>query len=181
MATKVLRLSNIGKLSNVVEKVCYIKDVKANNTAGGTATAGSYQTRTLNTLEGDTSFVSLASNQFTLQPGTYHIEAEAPANSVASNSIGMHKIRLRDITNSTTTIVGQNAMTQATGSTTVDIADAALLKGVFTIATATTFEIQHRVLTTQSGQGFGRAANFGDSEVYTQVKITKIETIDEAY
>ena len=37
-----------------VERVAYIKDVKAHNTPGGTATLGSYETRDLNTVEGDT-------------------------------------------------------------------------------------------------------------------------------
>src|SRR5690606_21247003 len=55
-------------------RVAYLKDVKPSGTAGGTFTSGSWQTRDLNTIEGDSSFVSLASNQFTLQPGTYHIE-----------------------------------------------------------------------------------------------------------
>ena len=59
-------------------RIAYLKDVKAANTAGGTFTSGAFQTRTLNTVEGDASIVSLAANQFTLQAGTYHIEGVAP-------------------------------------------------------------------------------------------------------
>jgi hypothetical protein len=152
--------------------IVYIKDVKANNTAGGTATAGSYQTRTLNTLEGDTSFVSLASNQFTLQPGTYHIEATAPAYQVQS-----HKAKLRNITNSTDVIIGKSSVSwnndNINASSTLAVTDSQIV-GTFTISASTTFEIQHRVSFTFTTFGFGAASNFGDSEVYTQVKIVKV-------
>jgi len=47
-------------------------------------------------------------------------------------------------------------------------------KGVLNISVAKVFEIQHRCSRTQSTTGFGLASNFGVSEVYTQLKITKV-------
>ena len=146
-------------------KVAYLKDVKPNNTPGGTFTSGAWQTRDLNTLTGDQSFISVSSNQFTLQPGTYHIESEAPA-----FAVDRHKSKLRNITDATDTIIGESA--QATGGTSGY--STSLTEGTFSIASAKTFEIQHRCLTTLATNGFGLLANFGVDEVYTQVKITKV-------
>ena len=66
----------------VLIDVPYIKlsDVKSAGTAGGTFTSGSWQTRTLNTEDSDTGGnCSLSSNQFTLDAGTYEINARASA------------------------------------------------------------------------------------------------------
>lgn len=149
-------------------RIAYVKDVKAANTAGGGFTSGAWQTRDLNTLEGDTSFISNASNQFTLtQAGTYHIEAYAPA-----YDVDLHKIKLRNISDSTDDIIGSSeyaGISSADTSQTVSI-----LKGVITIASSKTFEIQHRSSTTRATDGFGLASNFGVSEVYTVVKVTRV-------
>jgi hypothetical protein len=64
---------------------CYIKDEKSSGTASGTFTSGAWQTRTLNTVSGDTAMVSLSSNQFTLGVGTYQIIAKAPAFDVSQS------------------------------------------------------------------------------------------------
>lgn len=146
-------------------RVAYIKDVKAANTNGGTATSGSFQTRTLNTLEGDSSFVSLASNQFTLQPGTYHITAYVPG-----FAVGRSVAKLRNTTDSTDPIIGKVMQTSTSDSIVVD----SVVAGVFSISSAKTFEIQHRVETTNADDGHGIAANLGVSEVYTVVKLEKV-------
>lgn len=153
-------------------RVAYIKDEKASGTNGGTATSGAYQTRTLNTLSGDTSFVSLSSNQFTLQPGTYKIKSTAPAQSAGGSEVQFHKIKLRNITDSTDTIIGSTAYNETVSG--VGISTMSTLSGVFSISSAKTFEIQHRVAVTHATIGFGQAASFGDNEVYTQVEIEKV-------
>lgn len=142
----------------------YLKDVKSSGTAGGTFTSGSYQTRTLNTQEGDTGFCSLSSNQFTLQPGTYEIEVTTPAHRVGDN-----KVKLANITDSID-VLGINLQSNATTPTSV----ASFLKTRVVITSAKVFEIQHRCATTEATDGFGRACSFGDNEVYTIVKIDKI-------
>jgi hypothetical protein len=158
-----IKLETSGRVYST--RVAYVKDVKASGTDGGTATSGSYQTRTLNTLEGDSSFVSLSSNQFTLQPGTYQIEASAPTRQVQDN-----RIKLRNITDSSDTIIGQNSRVASSVQDGVN----ASLTGTFAITSAKVFEIQHRVSSTTATIGYGGACSFGDSEIYTTVKIEKI-------
>jgi hypothetical protein len=152
-------------------RIATIKDVKAQNTAAGTSvTGGVFTTRVLNTLEDPTGLgVSISSNQITLQPGSYYIEAKAPG-----NYANTHRIRLRNITDSVTTILGMNNVCQNnTGSLDGSIAE---LEGHFTLSSVKTFEIQHYFQTTYAGPGLGAALNVsGESEVYTTVKLQKIK------
>jgi hypothetical protein len=72
---------------------------------------------------------------------------------------------------STTSILGANAYSRVVSVAGVS----ALLSGKVTITSSKTFELQHRVNTTQAASGFGIAASFGDNEVYAIVKITKVK------
>lgn len=144
-----------------------LQDQKTANTAGGTFTSGSWQTRTLNTEVTDTaSICSLATNQFTLPAGTYDIEASAPA-----LRVGRHQIRLQNITDTSTTLIGESAFSDST----VEYATTrSRLVGRFTIAGSKAFEIQHQCQTTRATFGFGLEANLGVTEIYTTVVITKV-------
>ena len=84
-------------------RIATIRDEKSSGTSGGTFTAGAWRTRTLNTLTDPTSIVSLASNQITLQAGTYLINANCPA-----SSSELHQARLQNITDATTTLAGSS-------------------------------------------------------------------------
>jgi hypothetical protein len=148
-------------------RIATLSDVKASGTAGGTATSGSYQTRTLNTLDDPTGIVtSLASNQFTLPAGEYYIEASAPAYKIDGN-----KIKLRNITDSTDALVGNIAY----GGSGVETQSLALLAGKLTISSSKVFELQHRVITSKTTDGFGISLAFGDNNIYSIVKITKVK------
>jgi microcystin-dependent protein len=148
-------------------RIATLSDVKASGTAGGTATAGSYQTRTLNTLSDPSGIVtSLASNQFVLPAGEYYIEVSAPA-----AAVGRHKIKIRNITDSTDSILGTAEFTAVAATYTTR----AFLSGNIVISSSKSFELQHRVETTKTSDGFGVATSFGDSEVYSIVKITKVK------
>lgn len=147
--------------------VAYIKDVKSSGTNGGTFTSGAWQTRDLNDLSGDTSFLSLASNQFTLSSGKYIIEASAPADQVNS-----HKAMLYNITDSSNEIIGTTARCGTAQSTN----NRSYITGTVEISSSKTFEIQDYCQTTRATDGFG--VSFGNpsvDEVYTQVKITKLK------
>jgi hypothetical protein len=146
-------------------KTVYIRDEKSSGTAGGTNTTGSYQTRDLNTIDGDTSIATLSSNQFTLYPGEYEIEAEVPGYAVNS-----HKAQLYDITNAASVKIGSTEQSAGLYLTTINSSISAKVR----IAEPTTYEIRHRTETQIVGNGYGLAASFGDNEVYTQVKITKV-------
>lgn len=148
-------------------KVAYIKDIKGSSTDGGTFTGGSWQTRTLNTIQGDSSFVSLSSNDFTLAPGQYLVKFVAPG-----YRVGVHKARLVEASNATERIVGSSAYSQS--STDYAVTDSHGF-GLLTVSQATAFRLQHYGSSTQSSNGFGVASSSGSSEVYAQVEIQKIK------
>lgn len=144
-----------------------IYDSKSAGTDGGTATAGfGWETRTLNSIEeSGPSFITLSSNQMTLSPGKYSIQATAPGQRVDE-----YVTRLRNITDSVDTIIGQVANS---GNVTPMGTHSEIL-GFFTIAKQTTFEIQMRVTTTRATDGWGENVNLGVEEIYTQVELVKI-------
>ena len=147
--------------------ITYLKDVKPGGTAGGTFTAGAWQTRTLNTVEGDTNIVSLSANQFTLQAGKYEIEASATAFRCGGNSI-----LLRNITDSLDVVIGVGTYLGTDGNF---ASDASELSCVFHINSSKVFELRHRGSTTYTTSGFGMPGPSGVATTFSQVKITKLE------
>jgi len=143
-----------------------LQDQKAQNTVGGTFTSGAWRTRDLNTEVVDTgSNCTLSSNQFTLLAGTYRIQAYVPAAYVRQ-----HQARLRNITDSTTTVEGTSEYT--TSSDADATTTKSIIEGRFTIASSKAFEIQHQCGVTLATNGFGAPANFG-TEIYTTVRLEK--------
>jgi len=147
--------------------VLIVRDEKADGTNGGTFTSGAMRTRDLNTVATNTiSGASLATNQITLPAGTYYIDATAPA-----YLIDYHLAKLRNVTDSTDTIIG----TTLTEGSAVAATNFSSIRGVFTIAGTKAFEIQHQCSSTTASVGFGAASSFtGYVEVYTQVAIFKL-------
>jgi hypothetical protein len=147
-----------------------IEDHKASGTDGGTFTSGAWQTRDLNTTVSDTGshVVSLASNQFVLDAGTYEIEVDAPA-----YKCDYHAIRLQNITDSTTILSGSSEYANST----YNVANRSFISGKFVIAASKTLQIQHRCGTTASGNGLGvgAGASFAvATEIYTRVRLWKV-------
>jgi hypothetical protein len=165
MATPV-RQAIVGDFQQL-QQVATISDVKASGGDGGTATSGSYQTRTLNTLSDPLGIVtSLSSNQFTLPAGTYHVEANAPG-----YAVGRHKIKLRNVTDGSDAIIGSSENSTPAAA----VQTRSHLNGIVTITSSKTFELQHRVNTTAGTNGFGVSSVFGDSETYSIVKIRRLK------
>lgn len=166
--SKIAELNSNGITSN--SPYWILIDRKTNGTAGGTFTSADWRTRDLNTTIGSNTITgsSLSSNQFTLPSGTYKIFVSAP-----SYYTGNHKAKLRNITDSSDTILGSNERSAISGvndgSQTCSV-----INGIFTIASSKTFEIQHRCQTSQSTNGFGNAMSFSVDEIYTQVEIRKL-------
>lgn len=146
-------------------KVAFIEDAKAANTAGGTFTAGAWRTRDLNLVRGDTSIVTLASNQFTIGPGEWLIEATAPGYLVNANIV-----KIRNVTDSTDLAIG----TVETTSSSYFTQTRSKVVARVNLTTSKTYEIQHRGATTQATNGFGNPGNLGENEVYTQVILTQL-------
>ena len=160
------------KLSGVQGKfesqLLHVRDEKASGSDGGTNTASTFDTRTLNTvLTNEISGASLSSNQITLPSGTYFIHASAPAFMISQS-----RLRLRNITDSSTTLLGENN----TADSSVASSCISFVIGRFTIASSKTFELQHIGRVQRgSGQGFGLGvASFGITEVFAQVLIWKV-------
>lgn len=146
-----------------------LRDLKAQNTAGGTFTSGAWRTRTINDTaydSGSGAWVSLASNQFTLQAGTYVIRVAAPA-----YAVDWHQAKLYNVT-AGADVSGAISTVQRSWSSdgTVNFAHLAVY---IIVASATTFELLHQCTTTFASSGFGTPGNI-TSEVYTQVEIWKL-------
>jgi hypothetical protein len=152
--------------SSAGSTVAVFADHKTQNTASGTFTTGAWRTRDLNTsvFNGITG-CSLSSNQITLAAGTYAIIATGPA-----YDCNRHQLRLRNITDSTTTLTGDSNYLRSFADPS---AGAANLSGAFTIAGTKVFELQHINQQTSTTNGFGVAANF-TTEVYAMIQITKV-------
>ena len=153
-----------------IPKVAYLKDVKSSGTNGGGSTANTVHTRTLNTVSGpNPEIVSLSANQFTLAPGMYTIEAEAPG-----AAVDRHQVFLHDGTSYIQDGSSEYADTTIAATTTSN------LRITVVITSATTYEIRHWTEAAFASQGLGISANGTSNpqsnEIYTQVTITKYYT-----
>jgi len=170
-AGQVLKTDGSGNLSfgadtgGLFASYAIIVDQKSSGTDGGSSSGGNWNTRDLNTeLSDPDGIVSISSNQFTLQAGSYFLEAAAP-----SYKPNRHKLKLyqtsgtpADIAFGTSEFVNQDEGIQSTAS----------LSCRFTISTATTYEIRHYIQTSKSGNGLGVAISAG-VEYFCIVKIFK--------
>lgn len=153
-------------IPNLTQRIAYLSDVKSSGTSGGSSISGT-QTRTLNTIVDNTGIVtSLVANQFTLPAGTYSIDAFALA-----RSSEQHKIRIRNITDGVTSLIGSSEYIQSTAN----VQTKSNLSGEIMITSTKVFELQHFITTALATTGLGVAVASGESEVYAQVKITKVK------
>lgn len=142
-----------------------LQEQQTSGTDAGTFTSGAWQTRPINTEVFDTGgHCSLAANQFTLVAGTYRVYASATARGVDA-----HKIRLQNITDATTEVLGESAYVSAADASDTD----SYLIGRFTIASSKVYELQHRCQTTKTVNGFGASSGFGVTEIYASVYLVK--------
>ena len=142
-----------------------IADQKAAGTNAGTFNNGSWVTRELNTELADTdNIVSITTNQFTLAAGSYLIKASAPAYQVDG-----HQVRLYNVTDTATAIVGEITYTSTTSGAQIRSA----LSGRITITESKTFELQHRCTTGRANNGLGNGVDFGEVNLYAMVEIYK--------
>lgn len=159
-------LTYIQEECQVSEPYCLIEDVKASGTNGGTFTSGSWQKRTLNTVQYNAGIpVFLSNSQLIFDPGIYKIKASAPA-----YGVNRHQLRLYNVTAAEVTKYGRSMYTPAADG----VYNASELIHVLEIPSVqTTFEIQHKCETSRSTTGFGIANSNGD-EIYTQLEIWQL-------
>lgn len=146
-------------------QLVHVQDQKSLGTDGGTFSSGAWRTRDLNTeLTNEVTGASLSSNQITLPAGDYFIEARAPV-----NGVDRHQTRLQDVTNAATLLTGSSEIAVQSFNVTTP----SVITGRFTLSGTADVELQHRCETSNSGNGFGEAANF-TTEVYSDVLIWKV-------
>lgn len=134
----------------------------ASNTAGGTSTAGSWQTRPINTEVIDTGgFGAVAANVITLQPGRYTFWASA---TFAGSTAQIGRLRWRNTTAGSTVLQSVN---YGAGAGTPSFS------GFFEITTVSNFELQYWVSTGTATTGLGAALNTGDVEVYATIMLLR--------
>lgn len=151
-------VNTVTSVSNT--KIAIISDLKPSGTDGGSFLSGSWDTRDLNLLQGDSSFVSIDGiSKFTLDSGLYEVSVIAPA-----RSVDVHQIRLYNVDSSSTVGLG-TAVNSAAASTSSE------LYIVFKIENRTIFEVQHRCTGGSANiRAKGWAIPWGDC-VYTVVRI----------
>jgi hypothetical protein len=142
------------------------EDQKAANTAGGSSTSGSWQTRTLNTEVYDDIGITLSSNQMTLPVGTYDVEA-----TTTLYRTDRARARLQDVTNGVTLAISE---CRYGPSTTSGDQHTPRVQGRFTLSGTAAVELQSRVETSQATNGLGVQSNFGAVEVYSRVRLVKL-------
>jgi hypothetical protein len=160
----VLTAAQLNGVLDNFEDIAIFNEQQASGTNGGTFTSGSYIKRTLNTtVVNNITTCSIASSVITLPAGTYAVTAFAPAYTVARN-----KLRLQNMTDSTTIALGQNCFADLSQQI-------AVLQTLFTITGTKTIELQHRAQTTINTNGYGVPCSFGDNEVYAQIQIVRVQ------
>ena len=162
----VLTAAQLNGVLDNFKDVAIFREEQSSGTEGGGFTSGSYVKRTLNTtVVNNITGCSIASSVITLPAGTFSVTAFAPA-----QEVGRNKLRLQNMTASTTLQVGNNNFANTT-----DGASIATVNTVFTLASASTIELQHRCAVTKATYGLGLASLFSDVEVYASIIITKIQ------
>jgi hypothetical protein len=149
------------------QTIAIFNETQASGTAGGASVATTYTKRVLNTSVINNIGATLTSSVIALLAGTYQVRAMSPFFNSAAVSI-----RLRNTTDSTTTVAGVNAYVGPTSGA----GCIAQLEGTFTITGTKNFEVQYY----QNGSavptnGLGvQLSSAGVSEIYTQITIVKV-------
>lgn len=146
-------------------------DAQTANTDAATITSGAWRTRVLNTTSQSRSWASLSSNQITLQAGRYEVIGLVPWNLASADTTSQDNMQARLYnTSDTATIVSSRSSRARVPSTTIVEGTNSIMTS-FTLSAAKVLEVQQQVLVTCSG---GRAANFSEPEIYTQLQLRRV-------
>lgn len=146
-----------------VPNLYHLRDELSGGTNAGSSTINVWNHRDINTeVVNEIAGASLASNQITLPAGTYKIHAHATA-----YSTGNHRLRLRDSGDTTTYALGSRTHTSSSDASMYTCE----MDGIFTIGSATTFEVQQWFSESNAGNGWGRGDNIGVNNVFLDVYI----------
>ena len=136
----------------------------ADGTAGSGTNANSWDDRIINTIKTNEISGTLASNVIGLGAGDYWIEGGC----FFTNS-GYVQTRLRDTTNSTTLVVGNNTYTEGYAGSWNEV------QGKFTLSGATDMSVQYYCTTAYGTNGQGMASpSSGEVNRFADYKIWKL-------
>lgn len=164
----------------------HIRDERSSGTDGDTLTVSTWNTRALQTEKTDDLTITTSGNQMSLVAGTYYLEADATTNYTGTfdrgtSEIIQSKLRLRNVTDSTTLVVGTHARFNCIddgggNNEQFDVSLPTTIAGRFTLGGTKSVELQNWVINssnTPSTKG-GKAISSGENEVYTDVRLWKL-------
>jgi hypothetical protein len=154
------------------------REEKTAGTHAGNPTIGSWATRILNTTVNPLSvpWAQLASNQVTLNPGTYLIKGVSPFVARAAHDI-TNRIRLYNTTDSAMALLGPSEYTN--GVSGEDSNWMFSVEGILKLTDTKVFELQYWAVYDSGGgggYGLGLCSTAADTEIeiYGRLQITKI-------
>lgn len=140
----------------------HLREQQSTGVAGSTSSAATWNTLVLNTEVSDAdSMCSLATNRFTLQPGTYDVKAIAP-NYLTHES----RLRIYDITHSAVILLGVSVYNANNGGL-------VNLQGRMVVSGVTVYELQEYTTSAQA-QGLGVPMSDGQLEIYADIELYKV-------
>lgn len=156
-------------------QLLHVQDSVASGGAPSSLSVSTFNTRRLNTVKtNEIAGASLASNQITLPAGTYYIDAWTSAQSQSGAGTQGLQPSLRNITTSTTILVGRTGWSYVIGGGASQPMDTQCnLTGRFTLSGTSVLEFRNYLSGIGSVNG-GNAMSSGDAEVYTDVKIWRV-------
>lgn len=141
----------------------YVRHDPASGIALGNVVTGAWQVRSLTTEVTDSdNLESLASNQIVLSAGTYRAKGFA-----VGYATGRFKCRLRNVTDSTTLLVGSNDFSS-------DDCTHSHMVGNFTVGASKTLQVESWSEAGHGTFGFGVPASSGEVEIYVSLELWKI-------
>jgi hypothetical protein len=144
-----------------------VREEQPSGTYSGTFSSGSWKTRVINKIVSDVgNHCSLASNQISLEAGTYRYNIIAPA-----TNCNTHQVILWNVSDSA---IVPDAIGIPSFLASSNTGGHAHLMGTFTITATKALEVRHRCSSTWATDGFGVRANFGEVEVYTSAEFWKV-------
>ena len=146
----------------------HVQDQKTSGTSGGTSVLGDNH-RDLNTvLTNDITGASLSSNAVTLPAGKYYIEAFTTARFDAA---GTARLKINDGTSDI--LIGNTAENYAT-----NVTEHPFVNGQITLTQATTITLQmYHFKAYSNGLGYAANAPDGDVEIYTDLRIWRLDAL----
>jgi len=144
-----------------------VRDEKPSGTDGGTMVGSTSNVRDLNTIhhDPDSLVVSLTSNQLQVAAGTYYVRFAAPGHSIRD-----HRAMLYD-TVSGNQVLGATATAYYNGA----VANFSIGEGIITLGSNNLLELRHYCTVSRATDGAGRKITDGNTEVYSQLYMEKLD------